>query len=350
MMPLQRLPGPVILCLCALTHLAIAAEPTPPASQPAPAGAGAPSAEAAASAAGEAPPPVADPSEVVTQAREAYQRGERAFNAGDFAAARGDFLRAYELSHRPALLYNLALVASRQGDNTAAAQYLTAYLASEPRDAEEAQAWLERLRTAVKPHPKIEPPARVEPPARGRSTGAAFIGAKLGALLPQAFSPLGASFYTELEGGYLLPPLRRAFSVHGSFAVALPQLGGTIADPRVAGGSYSYEQPSQQFLLGLTVLCHVPLGRLQPYLGVGPRLSIVRTVSSGMAQSGAAIPTSVETSTQPGIAVPLGLDVQLGPGRLFVELQLLYAASPQASTGSGNFGSLTAAAGYRMVF
>lgn len=181
--------------------------------------------------------------------------------------------------------------------------------------------------------------------------GAGFLGLKVGALLPQIFSTLGASYFVELEGGYYLPFARRLLSVGGSFGFSAPTLDAAVLpDPRVAGGSYSYSQPSQQFLLGLTVMGNIPLGRVVPYLGVGPRLSIVRTPSSGSAASGAAIDLSVETSQQVGVGVPLGVNLLLGPGRLFAEVQLLWAKSPQKSTGDASFGALSAAAGYRLVF
>src|SRR5579883_2625215 len=46
--------------------------------------------------------------------------------------------------------------------------------------------------------------------------GAGIIGLKLGAFLPQAFSPLGVSYFAEVEGGYLLPFFNRMFSITGS--------------------------------------------------------------------------------------------------------------------------------------
>ena len=181
--------------------------------------------------------------------------------------------------------------------------------------------------------------------------GAGLLGIKVGAFLPQAFQDqLSTSYFVELEGGYLLPFVNRMFGIVGSFALSMPTTHGTISDARVPGGSYSYDQTTQQFQLGLTFVAKVPVGRFVPYVGVGPRLFIVRTPSNGATAGGAAIPETVELSQEVGVGVPVGLDILLGPGRLFAELQLLYAASSQASTGPGTFGSMTAAAGYRFVF
>lgn len=181
--------------------------------------------------------------------------------------------------------------------------------------------------------------------------GAALLGLKVGAFLPQAFQDqLSTSYFLELEGGYLLPFVHRMFGIVGSFAFSMPTTHGTLSDARVPGGSYSYDQTTQQFQLGLTFVAKVPIGRFVPYVGVGPRLFVVRTPSSGLSSGGPTIPESVELSQEVGVGVPVGLDVLLGPGRIFAELQLLYAASSQQSTGPGTFGSMTAAAGYRFVF
>lgn len=185
-----------------------------------------------------------------------------------------------------------------------------------------------------------------ELPAKDR--GGAVVGAKLGALLPYGFSPLSASYYVEVEGGYLLPYLRRLLSITASVAFTAPGSSGGGEDGRLPGGSFTYEVTQQQVQLGLTVTARVPLGRAVPYLGIGPRVYLLRTLSSGRAGQ-SEIPQSAETGAAGGVGVPLGLDLLLGPGRAFVEAQLLWAPAGQRTTGEASLGAVMVGAGYRLV-
>lgn len=180
--------------------------------------------------------------------------------------------------------------------------------------------------------------------------GAPLVGVSLGVLLPQAFSPLQTHVLAQLEVGYYLPFAKRLISVSGSFAFSMPSTSGNVPDdPRVPGGAYDYSSTEQHFLLGLTVYANLPLGRFVPYLGLGPRVYAVRTLSSGQAAS-ARILETLETSTEVGVGLPVGLNFLVGPGRLFAEFQLLWAGIAQRSTGDGSIGSMTVGAGYRFVF
>lgn len=191
------------------------------------------------------------------------------------------------------------------------------------------------------------PSTQAQPP---NDRGAPLVGIKLGVLLPQAFSTLHTHMLVEIEAGYLLPFARRLLGITASFGFSNPGTDGSgITDPRVPGGSYNYNSTQQHFLLGATVWANLPLGRIVPYLGIGPRVYAVRTFSNGDA-GGSEIQESLETSTQVGVGVPVGVNVMLGPGRVFGEFQLLWAGIGQKSTGDGSIGSLTLGAGYRFVF
>lgn len=179
--------------------------------------------------------------------------------------------------------------------------------------------------------------------------GGAIVGLKLGGLFAQPFSALSGSYYLEVEGGYLLPFVRRLLSITASVGFAAPPVNGSGADPRLPGGGYSYSVDQRQLSFGLTASARIPLGRFVPYVGVGPRLFLVRTGSSAQTTQGVAIAETRETSTEIGLGVPLGLDVLLGPGRLFAEGQILWSAVAQRSTGESNLGALTLSAGYRLV-
>lgn len=178
--------------------------------------------------------------------------------------------------------------------------------------------------------------------------GGGILGAKVGAYLPQVFSPLQTSYFVEVEGGYVLPYLHRLFAVTASAAFSSPTVDGGGADPRLPGGSYSYNVTQQQLVLGLSVSAKIPLGRFVPYVGIGPRLFLVRTASRGQAGP-SSIPETVETSTEAGVGAPIGLDILLGPGRLFAEGQLLWAGTQQRSTGPAALGAIALALGYRLV-
>ena len=85
------------------------------------------------------------------QALQLYQAGETAFAAGEYDSALQLFESAYELSHRPGLLYNMGHCADRLRRDQDAIRWFDAYLQAAPTDAtnrEEAERRLRALREA----------------------------------------------------------------------------------------------------------------------------------------------------------------------------------------------------------
>lgn len=115
----------------------------------------------------EAPAPTeAEDRDTVAAARIHYARGVRAYEIDDLTSARTEFTEAYRLSPRPALLYNLARVALRQGDRVAAAEYLSGYLATNPSDAEAVRKELDLSEPGPAPlAPAVSAPVAPPPPS-----------------------------------------------------------------------------------------------------------------------------------------------------------------------------------------
>jgi len=242
---------------------------------------------------------------------------------------------------------------------------LTILLASSPVLA---QAPTPEPAPAPAPAPETAPPppavaATVEapPPAvEKRDRGAFVLGVKGGGLFPEAFSPLGPSFLVDVEIGWILPFLKRgiAITIDGAYTQPTAQ-GGPITDPRITSNNnmYSWDITQREVIIGLTLsyrMTFIGEGKLVPYIGVGPRLFLLQTQacpSGGQcaAGSGNPIAESDEQSTKVGVGVPLGIDYLVGPGRIFLEAQLLWAPIDHRTTGDSSVGSITAALGYRLT-
>ena len=69
-----------------------------------------------------------------TEARSRFEAGRAAMAAGRTEDALADFRRAYELSHRPALLYNIGVAADRLRHDDEALEAFEAYLAAMPAE------------------------------------------------------------------------------------------------------------------------------------------------------------------------------------------------------------------------
>jgi tetratricopeptide (TPR) repeat protein len=86
------------------------------------------------------------------EARNLFAAGQTAFEAGRFERALEYFERAYELSHRPGLLYNVGVAADRLRNDQRALEAFEAYLASgavEEAQRPAVEARVEALRRAL---------------------------------------------------------------------------------------------------------------------------------------------------------------------------------------------------------
>ena len=116
-------------------------------------------------AAAQAPP---DTAANDAEARARFQAGERAFARGDFEAALEDFERAYSLSRRPGLLYNVGLAAQRARRRERAIEAFREYLRLEPDTANRASV----ERTIADLEELLAAEGSGEPAEAGDETGA----------------------------------------------------------------------------------------------------------------------------------------------------------------------------------
>lgn len=186
-------------------------------------------------------------------------------------------------------------------------------------------------------------------PARDR--GVVLVAPKLGVLLPYGFSNLGASYLVAVELGYALLVLRDHLAVTLEGAFTAPSANGTTSDPRLdaSGGNHTWHLAQREVILGVSLVYRHPIGRLTPYVAVGPRQFLLDSRVTGTAGV-AAIAESPEVSTKVGAGIPVGVGFHVGPGDLFAQLQLDIAGLDHRTTGDSNSGSLSLAAGYRLLF
>ena len=107
--------------------------------------------------------------DVDQRARDLFEEGRAAYDAGDDAEALAHFKAAYELSHRPQLLYNIGLSADRLGRRAEALEAYRGYLDALP-DAHNHVSVADRVRAleamdAPKPAPVEPAPPPASPPA-----------------------------------------------------------------------------------------------------------------------------------------------------------------------------------------
>lgn len=179
------------------------------------------------------------------------------------------------------------------------------------------------------------------------SRGAFVVAGKVGGIVP--FSKLSAHVLGSLELGYAFGP-KRSFVGYLDVSYAVPQSDGEATDPRVPTTKWSYEVWQKQLVFQPSFAYRFTkvVAELTPYVGIGPRIYFLETVTEGKA-SGEAFGTSYERSTRLGFGVPLGVEWALGPGGVLAELLLQWAPLDHRITGDTNLGSGTLLVGYRAL-
>lgn len=102
--------------------------------------------------------------DVDQRARDLFEEGRVAYDAGDDEEALAHFKAAYELSHRPQLLYNIGLSADRLGRREEALAAYRGYLGAVP-DAHNRVSVADRVRALEAMDAANEPPAQAPTPA-----------------------------------------------------------------------------------------------------------------------------------------------------------------------------------------
>jgi hypothetical protein len=176
--------------------------------------------------------------------------------------------------------------------------------------------------------------------------GAFVVAAKVGGIAP--FNGLDPFVVGVAELGYVAPWLRRSFSLLVDVGYTVPSTSGTESDPRVEGGSYAWTLTHKQLVIAPTVNYRfTSLGRVVPYVGIGPRIYLIEDVTEGRAGQ-AVIAETHERSTEVGVFAPVGAQLALGPGFLLGELLFEWGPLDHVATGESHSAGGTLQLGYRM--
>jgi hypothetical protein len=176
--------------------------------------------------------------------------------------------------------------------------------------------------------------APTPPPARSEGRGAFVAGAKVGGILP--FDGLNPNLVGSLEVGYIFPWVHQSFGLLVDVGYAVPRKSSTVpSDPRVDGGKYDWELTQKELTIAPTIVFRLTkLGRVVPYIGVGPRIYLLRSIVEGKV-GGETILETTEQSTKVGLSAPLGVEFRLGPGALIGEFVFEWGPLNHVATGDG---------------
>jgi len=175
-----------------------------------------------------------------------------------------------------------------------------------------------------------------------------LLGAKVGGIAP--FNGLSPNARVGVELGYFFPVAKGSLGFAADLDFAAPKSHGTkTGDPRVPGGSYDWHLTEQQ-LSFMPVLMYrfTALKPIVPYAGIGPRINFLRSNVKG-SSGGMIIEETTEQSAAVGVGIPVGAELQLGPGSLLAELLFEYSKLDHVATGTTSTGGLSLSLGYRVL-
>lgn len=190
--------------------------------------------------------------------------------------------------------------------------------------------------------------------------GALVIGAGIGAIFPQPFTALDTHVAIDLELGYRLPFWDQRLEIFLDSGFSPPHNSDSV---KRAEGTYDIKVTEQELHFSLGPRLRV-MERSSPWniaIALGPRVYFLRTYSNG-SRNGQTFQEYYEESGQWGFFVALGGEYTLGPGALFLNLDLGWSKLPHCIAGQGpstcptgsgaapekvSSGNITALIGYR---
>lgn len=178
--------------------------------------------------------------------------------------------------------------------------------------------------------------------------GALVIGGEVGAIFPQPFTELDTHVAAGIELGYRLPMWGQRLEIMGAATYSPPRNEDSLehGDPAL---EYDIEVVQQELSFSLGPRFRV-MDRASPWnvtIALGGRLYLLRSYSNG-SRAGNEFAEFSEQSTQFGFFLALGGEYMLGPGALFLDLDLGYSKLPHDITGDVSTGNITPTLGYRL--
>ncbi len=172
----------------------------------------------------------------------------------------------------------------------------------------------------------------------------------------EGLDPIAVAAGSEVEVGYLLPPLRRSIEVfaRGQYLQSEgdgpgAQNANGYAAPTQHADEVAHEVTVNQGILSLGGLYRIPLdlASMRPYFTLGGRVHLTKS-SVEFRAADAELDEITETDTELGFFSAVGGEAFLGPGALLIELQLVYAKRDAAAFREIDPGALDLSLGYRL--